>query len=325
MKRAGWRFWDENHERRPISTRSLHAVELLPVGARSGPFRGRWVALRRVPTTSRGTRRRWQSRARRLRAGLRRSSTPSAPATTRSPRKRRLATAGGWRLGENSERTARLQVQLAPSQMGPRASREAIRPSHGGSRSRSSRSRTSRYPSRSSGPWPVRPRQSASAARGSSTPSEDYLNATSQISQRCDGGCDAAAGDLSPRRQPLGGRPNRTLGPSRAGGEPSEGRLGGPASKLDRPPRSPRLRLWPAHPSLIQRTSRLGRRPRQKAPHDDGLGGRERRLVLLRPDLRPVLYGFKPGGGRLGRGGEGWYGDNAQHQPAVTEACADLE
>ncbi len=26
----------------------------------------------------------------------------------------------------------------------------------------------------------------------------------------------------------------------------------------------------------------------------------------------PLLYGYKPGQGRLGRGGQGWYGDNAQ-------------
>jgi DNA modification methylase len=26
----------------------------------------------------------------------------------------------------------------------------------------------------------------------------------------------------------------------------------------------------------------------------------------------PILYGYKPGGGRRGRGGEGWYGDNSQ-------------
>jgi DNA modification methylase len=39
-------------------------------------------------------------------------------------------------------------------------------------------------------------------------------------------------------------------------------------------------------------------------------------FVLGRSDYHyrhePILYGFKPGPGRLGRGGQGWYGDNAQ-------------
>ena len=39
-------------------------------------------------------------------------------------------------------------------------------------------------------------------------------------------------------------------------------------------------------------------------------------LVLGRSDYHyqhePILYGFKPAAGRLGRGGKGWYGDNAQ-------------
>jgi DNA modification methylase len=40
-------------------------------------------------------------------------------------------------------------------------------------------------------------------------------------------------------------------------------------------------------------------------------------FVLGRSDYHyrhePILYGFKPDGGRLGRGGRGWYGGNAQH------------
>lgn len=39
-------------------------------------------------------------------------------------------------------------------------------------------------------------------------------------------------------------------------------------------------------------------------------------FVLGRSDYHyrhePILYGCKPGGGRIGRGGRGWYGDNAQ-------------
>jgi hypothetical protein len=60
------------------------AVELLPFRARSGPFRGRWVALRRAPTTSRGTRRRCPSRprgdrARRVDGGARRELRADRP------------------------------------------------------------------------------------------------------------------------------------------------------------------------------------------------------------------------------------------------------
>jgi hypothetical protein len=43
----------------------------------------------------------------------------------------------------------------------------------------------------------------------------------------------------------------------------------------------------------------------------------EKAMVLMRSDYHyqhePILYGFTAGGkGRLGRGGERWYGDNSQ-------------
>ena len=54
------------------------------------------------------------------------------------------------------------------------------------------------------------------------------------------------------------------------------------------------------------------------------------RLVLGRSDYHfrhePVLYGFKPGKGRLGRGSAGWYGGNSQTWVLeVPRPCASRE
>lgn len=46
------------------------------------------------------------------------------------------------------------------------------------------------------------------------------------------------------------------------------------------------------------------------------IGSRRRRFAsrFARPSYKhePILFGYKPGAGRRGRGGEGWYGDNGQ-------------
>ena len=51
-------------------------------------------------------------------------------------------------------------------------------------------------------------------------------------------------------------------------------------------------------------------------PHRVSWEGKAPGLVLGHADYHfrhePLLYGYKPGAGRRGRGGEGWYGDDAQ-------------